>query len=306
MENKSTFISKIFAYDPINPLQLHVSFQDQHKDWIAEDVKLTDVAFQQKIFADPVIMSSFGDGTIRSPESVETRVKNSIEVRFGKGSPHGLLTVFEVTPGDEATERVPFMSLIGGGGDRPGTSEIAYASLPSHWNSAIIESGKPPKHYGSRIVSELVNTWAPEVYRIGHGIDLDPVADANVITAFSCFGGKPLDQLDATASPANAASWKILQKAGFTAAKCNLLTPDIITINFDGKEFASYADMEKDLLKLFDASSHTTPDNPPLIPSKRYRMIDPEGKERSISKHLKYDRMKYHFENTTFHQKYHH
>jgi len=299
VESKSTFVSKIFAYeDPINALNLHVSFQDQHKDWIAEDIKLTDVAFQQKIFADPVIMASFGDGTVRTPESVETRAKNSIDVRFGKGSPHGLLTVFEVSA--DGIERIPFMSLIGGGGDRPGTSEIAYASLPTHWNATIIESGKPPKHYGSRIVCELVNTWAPEVYRIGHGIDLDPVADANIIKAFSCFGGKPLDQLDATASPANAASWKILERAGFTAAKCSLENPDVITINFDGKDFGSFADMEKELLKLYEDPNN---DNP-LKGSKRYRMIDPAGKERTVSKHIKYQRMKYHFEQTSFKQKY--
>lgn len=64
-------------------------------------------------------MAGFGDGQVRSAESVASRVKNSIEERFGNGSPHGLLTVLDQL-------KQPFMYMVAGGGDRTGTSEIAY------------------------------------------------------------------------------------------------------------------------------------------------------------------------------------
>lgn len=71
-----------------------------------------------------------------------------------------------------------------------------------------------------------------------------------------------------------------------------------MVIDFDQKEFESLIAMESKLLKLYEVT--TTVTDKPLIPGICYRMIDPEGKSRTISKHTRWQRMKYHFENTNF------
>lgn len=277
--SQSQFKSDIFSYeDPLNAQRLHVSLKGNN--WSAEDIKLGHTVFHIELFGNPTVMAGFADGQIRSAESVTTRVKNSVEERFGKGSPHGLLTVVNQL-------NKPFMHIVAGGGDRPGTSEIAYAMMPDYWG----------KKYGEKVVTKMVHEWAPEVYRIGRGIGLNPKGQANIISAFQCFGGKPLDQLDATASPSNPASWKILVKTGFEAAKSDLKSEEIV-IDYDQREFDSLKTMEDELLKLFEPA--TAIDSQLLIPGKRYCMLDPEGNLRTISKHTRWERMKYHFENKGF------
>lgn len=128
-------------------------------------------------------------------------------------------------------------------------------------------------------------------------VGLNPVVDAKIIKAFHCFGDKPLDQLDATASPSNPASWKILVNVGFKPATCGLEWPEA-TIDYDHKEFDSFKAMEDELLTLFEPSSNIN--SRPLSPGKRYCMIDPEGKIRTVSKHPRWKRMKYHFEHKDF------
>jgi hypothetical protein len=276
---QSQFESDIFSYeDPLKAQRLHVSLKGDN--WRAEDIKLDHTLFHIELFGNPTVMVGFADGQIRSAESVTTRVKNSVEERFGKGSPHGLLTVV-----DQLNK--PFMHIVAGGGDRPGTSEIAYAMMPDYWN----------KKYGEKVITKMVYEWAPEVYRIGRGIRLDPLSQINIIRAFQCFGGKPLDQLDATASPSNPASWKILVKTGFEAAQSDLESQEVV-IDYDQREFSSLKNMENELLKLFEPA--TALDYQPLLPGKRYSMIDPEGNLRTISKHTRWERMKYHFENKDF------
>lgn len=231
----------------------------QGDDWKAVDIKHEDTAFHIDLFGNATVMAGFADGQIRDATSVKTRGENSISERFGGGKPHGLLTVL-----DKSDER--FMHIVAGGGDRAGTSEIAYAMMPDYWG----------KGYGKKVVSAIVQEWAPEVYRIGRGTDLDSIAHANIIKSFQCFGGKPLDQLDATASPSNPASWKILDKLGFESAKIDLALEDV-KIDFQDKEFASFKEVESELLKLFDTKK--------LEKGKRYKMIDPKGYERTVSKH---------------------
>ncbi|AIL12652.1 hypothetical protein IM40_02530 [Candidatus Paracaedimonas acanthamoebae] len=273
--NASQFTSEIFSYDDyVNAKGLHVTLNEDN--WYAEDIKPDHLQLHINLFGNSTVMAGFADGQIRSAESVIARVKNSIEERFGKGSPHGLLTVLD-------EEKQPFMHVVAGGGDRPGTSELAYAMLPEYWG----------KKYGEKVVTKIVQEWAPAVYKIGRGIGLESNAHANIIKAFQCFDSKPLEQIDATASPSNIASWKILVKTGFEAAKCNLESTEII-IDYDHKEFESLTTMEAELLKLFDIAKSNT--DQPLVPGKRYYMIDPEGQLRTISKHTKWERMKYHFE----------
>jgi GNAT superfamily N-acetyltransferase len=280
--SESPFRSNIFTYDdPLNAQNLHVSLKGDN--WRAEDIKLTHLDFHISLFGNPTVMAGFADGQVRDAESVTNRVKNSVEERFVKGQPHGLLTVFDHS-------EQPFMHIVAGGGDRPGTSEIAYAMMPNYWN----------KGYGGKVLAKIVQEWAPEVYKIGRGDGLDSIPNENIVKAFQCFGGKPLDQLDATASPSNIASWKILVKLGFEAAKCDLGATDTV-IDYDHKEFESSNAMESDLLSHFAPTSITT-DVEQLMPGKRYRMIDPEGNVRTFSKHARWERMKYHFEYNRFAQ----
>jgi len=277
--SESSFKSNIFTYgDPLNARNLHVSLKGDN--WHAEDIKIDHLDFHISLFGNSTVMAGFADGQVRTPESVTTRVKNSVEDRFGKGSPHGLLTVLD------HLER-PFMHIVAGGGDRPGTSEMAYAMMPEYWG----------KQYGQKVATKIVQEWAPEVYNIGHGIGLDPIANEKIIKAFQCFGGQSLEQLDATASPSNPASWKILVKLGFEAAKCDLESPDTV-IDYDHKEFESLNAMENELLNHFAPMSTTNVQQ--LVPGKRYRMIDQEGNVRTFSKHARWERMKYHFENKSF------
>jgi GNAT superfamily N-acetyltransferase len=220
--------------------------------------------------------------------------ESSVEDRFAKGHPHGFLTIFD---GEEKR----FMHAVAGGGERPGTSEVAYAMM----------LGYQGKKYGTKVIRAIVQEWAPQVYKIGHG--QYPNANDAIAKAFQCFGEKALDQLDATASPSNPASWKILEKVGFKAAQCELAPEGEIDIDFDGKEFRATASttwerqilelqaMEVELLKFYN-SDPSTPRSVTFASGKRYRMIDPEGNERTVSKHKQWNRMKYHFEHTTFMQ----
>ena len=283
MDNKqqSTFSSKIFTYeDPVNAQKLHVTLKGDN--WSAEDVKPEHIKFHIDLFGNATVMAGFADGQTRPADAVEKRINDSITNRFGSGSPHGLLVV-------QDDNKRAFMHIVAGGGDRAGTSEIAYAMMDTYWG----------KNYGKKVVASIVQEWAPEVYEIGHGIGLNPIGDAKIITAFQCFGGKPLEQLDATASPSNPASWRILDKLKFKSAKCDLASSEI-TFDFERKEFhtskaESLKAMESELLELFGPENNGT-----LQAGKRYRMVDPDGKLRTVSKHARWDRMKYHFEKDDF------
>jgi hypothetical protein len=214
----SQFNSEIFEYE--NPGQatgLHVRLLGE--GWQGKDIKASHIKFHQDLFGNPFVIQGFADGQIREAEGVKSRCLMSINDRFAKGFPHGLLTISDTETG------TPFMHIIGGGGDRAGTSEIAYAMLPEYQG----------KKFGTKVVSSFVQDWAPEVRRIGLGNGLDPLADEKIIKAFQCFEGKALDQLDATASPSNVASWRILDGLSFQAA-VNDLENSESHIDFDGKE----------------------------------------------------------------------
>lgn len=267
--------SDIFSYE--GP-RLHARMTNSR--WSIEDIKREHIGFHQDLFANPIVMSRFGDGQVRDRSAVRARCENSIEKRFGEGHPHGLMTVSD--PGTT----FPFMHLVGGGGDRAGTSEIAYAMIPDYQEKKI----------GTQVVSCLVQTWAPEVRRIGLGTGLDPVAQSSIISNFQCFGGASLDQLDATASPANPSSWVILDRLGFKAAGQGVASSEVV-VDLDGREFGTvrkdqYILMEEHLLSLFDPAISDAP----LKSGQRYLMTDPAGVKRTFSKHERYARLKYHLE----------
>ena len=271
VSTQASFSSNIFSYDHLDIAKgLHVCLKGD--TWVAEDVKWSHFSFQQSLFDNPDVMSGFADGQTRTSESVEVRFKDSIENRFAQGHPHGLLTVR-----DKENNSLYFMHAVAGGGDRAGTAEIAYAISFEHQG----------KKLGTKVITSLVQEWAPEVRRIGLGQNID---QDNIVKAFKCFGGKELENLDATASPTNLVSWKILEKAGFYSANYKL--DNSTNIDFDLKEI-SYKNLEEELLKLYDSQQSQ---NKNLKINKRYCLTDMDGKQRIFSKHQKWNRIKFHFE----------
>ena len=268
----AVFDSKIFTYEDVKGAKnLHVSLKGS--TWYAKEVTKQDIPFHQKLFSDSVVMAGFADGQVREPEATKARLEDMWIPRFEQGHLHGGLTVF-----DPETDE-PMGHVVAGGGDGAGVSEIAYSFLKNYWGKKI----------GTGIVGAIVQEWAPEVRRIGLGKDLDSKEDTPVIDAFSCFGGQVLIRLDATASPSNPGSWKILDKYDFEPAISNLSKKETV-LDLEGIE--SFEEVEQKTLKLFDISSTDTP----LKVGVRYRMIDSDGKLRTFSKHAQYERIKYHFE----------
>lgn len=268
------FASEIFTYEDVESAKnLHVSLKGS--GWYVQDVKKEDIPFHQKLFGDSVVMAGFADGQVRDPKATKARLEDLWIPRFEQGHPHGGLTIFD----PETAE--PMGHVVAGGGDGLGVSEIAYSFLKQHWGKGI----------GKGVVGAIVQEWAPEVRRIGLGTDLDVKEEKPVIDAFRCFGGEVLKRLDATASPSNPGSWKILDKYDFKPAKFNLSEKETV-LDLDGGGIEKLEEVEEEVLKLFDISSSEKP----LKVGLRYRMVDSEGTLRTFSKHTQYDRIKYHFE----------
>lgn len=283
LSSDSNFSSDIFAFDsPEKAKGCHVSLTGKTEggfQWMAHDVTKKDITYHQKAFGNPTVMAGFATGQTRSPESVSYRINNSWMPRFAQGNPHGGLTLFE-----KETEE-PIGHVVAGGGDGPGVSEIAYTLMEDSWDGKGV-----PSVWGKGIMSSVVSTiatqWAPEVIRLS----LDEDTPKAIREAFCCFGGESLQRLDATASPRNIGSWKILLKNGFQAAKSNVFSDDYIA-DFDGKELTPL-EVENKLLKLFDVSCEA-----PLKKGARYQMIGIGGDVFTTSHHANYDCMKFHFEN---------
>ena len=66
-------------------------------------------------------------------------------------------------------------------------------------------------------------------------------------------------------------------------------SPDETIANFDGQDEVN---TEESLLKLYDAAHSDSP----LAPGRRYRIVDPAGDIRTVSKDTRINRIKYHFE----------
>lgn len=271
----SALASSIFSYeDGSNQLRVHLQgVTSKGHSWSARDVRREDIPFLQELFADKNVMINFGNGLPRSHQSTAQRVANIWIPRFMQGHPHGALIIFD-------DKGKPIGHVIAGGGDRPGTSEIAYAFITEVWRKGI----------GNSVVNEIVNTWAPQVRQLA--FDTDDKAKL-----FRCFGGEPLNQLDATASPSNVASWKILLIQGFTAAQYGLdKSAPVIDLssddNFLGDPYNEIEDcrlMEQYVLKFFLEQRH-------LLPSKRYTFIDHKNRTFTISFDPRFKRLEYHFE----------
>jgi RimJ/RimL family protein N-acetyltransferase len=260
------FSSEIFYYDKMNPQYLHV--QIEGKNWRARDIRLEDTTFYQNLFENEKVIHFFAEGKIRTHEHTGERVNLWIK-RFKEGHPHGALTIL-----DQTGEYIGY--AIAGQGEEAGACEVACAFIPGSWQKGI----------GSDIASKLINCWAPTVKDIGLGKGLNEFQTPEIIKSFCCFfEGEPLKRLDATASPSNCASWRILEKNGFVAAEYKLESKEIL---FDCSNWnCSYNEMEARIL--------SGEINDKLLVDKRFRIIDIDSKQRTISK-KGYGKLKYHFE----------
>lgn len=218
-------------------------------------------------------MGQFGTGLPREDHATVSRLGGWMK-RFADGNPHGGMTLFDVD-GNQIGH------VVAGGGEGAGVSETAYTLTPENWGRGIMSS----------VVGIIVNEWAPEVRRIGLSGQLTQNSTVNkaIQTAFSCFDDEALKQIDATASPANAGSWKVLEKHGFGAAITNVQTTEnAFTIDLDGKELDARG-VEDHLLTLYT-------NDEPLEAGQRYHMVGTDGVKRTFSKNVRFDRMKYHYE----------
>lgn len=272
----SGFQSSVFSFDnEAEAAGLHSRLNGS--GWHAQDVRREDVSFHEDLFHDSTVMAGFASGKSRPKEQTSWRLEHQWIPRFQQGHPHGGMTVFFNNDG-LYTKRMGH--VVAGGGEGEGVSEIAYSFLPDYWG----------KGFGSSIVGEIVHTWAPEVRRIGLGEGLDLQTDGHIISKFRCFGGQVLTRLDATASPTNPASWKILTKHGFKAAAFKVGKFEAV-MDLDGQD-VDLSSVETRLLSLHDASQVPLP----LERGTRYQMIDTDGTVRTFSAHAKWDRIKFHFE----------
>ena len=200
----SSFHSDIFSFDdPTNAKGLHVFLPGGA--WNIREIQEKDTDFHVALFTNPLAMQQFGNGRVRPIEAVKARIKNSIEDRFQKGHPNGMIVAI-------TQEGQPFMHLIAQGGLSAGESYIACAVDPAYWRQG----------WGKDCVRQSLKLWAPEVSRIGRGQGLNHDVDQNIITAFNCFGGSYLQFLTATVAPSNIGSLRIILGAGFTSDKKRL------------------------------------------------------------------------------------
>jgi len=101
------------------------------------------------------------------------------------------------------------------------------------------------------------------------------------------FNGKELERFDATISPSNPGSWRIMEKCGFQPAAFEVRQTDPV-LDLDGREFETPLALEVYIVNFFEEKS--------LEPGVRYRMVEPNGALRTFSKHEKFQRIIYHFE----------
>lgn len=215
-----------FTVEESKPLGARVSGSfDQRLDdekllWNARPATDADEEFlKTQIFGNAAVMNYFGDRKIRDEGHAKLRIGHA-NARFGAGSPHGSMIVMEGSR--------PLGWFIAGGGDEAGASEMALALIPQVWNHG----------YGASVLKTFVELWAPVVRRIGLGLpcealkvvvetkEAEDALKEKTRKSFQCFGGKPLERLDATTSPDNIAMQKVLQSSGFQAAKSRVINPD--------------------------------------------------------------------------------
>ena len=287
--------SEIFYFEPqtignkLASLRLHVKIQGYKKKrerpgenqlFCLRAVTDEDIGFYcDRIFGDARVMKHYGSGQVIDPEKVRARIKDSIENRFGKGQPNGLLTV-EDGDGESAGDPIGF-SIVGGGG-AAGYAEIAAAFIPEMWN----------RGYGSAC-ADWLNLYASEVQRIGKGRcfqERDP--EVAFLQSFRCYQGQWLKVLESTASPANYPTCTILRGKGFFPAVLNRSEREIKL----GYELTD--DPKRDGDAIFLELQTKFNEDPSLRTGARFPVVTGDSDEiyGTVSWKENYQQIKYHFE----------
>ncbi len=192
----------------------------------ARGISEADLPFYYDLLSNQeVVKKLFGDGKPKTPDEVNCKFQDWNK-RFASTQPHGALTVL-----DADGEEIGFILCREGEGK--GVSEVSYALTPSAQGQGI----------GSAVLKSVVETWAEEVNSIGVGkISDDHFPELQ--NAFRCFDGEALRRFDATYSPLNIASGKILGKAGFVRAQSGLCSDNTFDLTNMDLSLASVDDAE--------------------------------------------------------------
>jgi len=245
--------------------------------WKATNICEKDIPYFQKHFNNTEIMKGFASGQSRSPESIKERILNSWISRFENLQPHGGLTIWNIT---ESKKPLRIGHFVAGGGEEKGVSEIAYSLEKEYWGKGICTC----------IVAKILELWVPEVQRIAH------IPDNELNNTFRCFDGQALRRLDATASPINISSWKILEKNNFHSAfsktsKAPASLQKLINsfIKVKGKILTErMEDFEKSISHLIKKGD--------MKVDTRYEVTDLFGEKKTLSFSKRFARLKYHYE----------
>ncbi|MDF3047162.1 MAG: hypothetical protein K0R73_280 [Candidatus Midichloriaceae bacterium] len=266
---------------------LHVNGLLSSVDCHLRNIQKEHLVFYSNWFSDPKAMKLYGTGTVYSNAALQCDSNDSItpaqkeaekkyqmwNSRFEKSQPHGGLTIIS----NESSKPIGF--IVAGGGDEPGASEVAYILDPDYWRKGI----------GASALNFIVKAWAPEVKAIGNAVIIDD-AFPYLKDSFSCFGNEPLARLQATCSPINIASEKMLRKSGFTHALPGLsdsMVPvfDLTTTSLSLANPEDYIEVKERFLT--DGLRR---------PNIRYQCIDQEGIERTLSFKDRFDALRFHME----------
>lgn len=279
----SSFNSAIFSFDdPANATGIHVSLSGDA--WTGREFQARDTKDYVNIRLNPVIMSQYANGQVVPESETLKRIATVWEPRLKAGQPHSVNSIFV----DDK-----FVGFTGaGGGSRSGVAEW-YIIIGDPYYSETSAEGYLPnpmwgKGIGKSVATTIFGEWAPEVRRIGLGIDLDE-SNAKIQKAFCCFGGKALESIEATAS--NPASMKILTRGGFGPETVGVVATDI-NLDFTTRDdVATSKAFDEYLFKLFDSFLTANP----LVPGTLYQLTDPDGQKRTFTLSEKYNRLKYYY-----------
>ncbi|MDP1724342.1 MAG: GNAT family N-acetyltransferase [Alphaproteobacteria bacterium] len=237
--------------------------------WYAREVHEEDTLFYQQLFADADIMKFFGLGKAVSYEKSEHYLKDIWMPSFQKGEPIGAMTIF-------LKETNQFIGFCCFSSDGPGYANVGYAAHKEFWGKGVATS----------ISKVFFSIWAKEVTEIGHGLREE--VSSSIVEKFKCFGEAPLNVFVATARPSNIASCKLMLKSGF---KSMLLSQKNIDIDLKGNIFENAQQIEQHILSYYFDENADQRLNKDVL----YRVIDPEGNERTLSFVSKYNALRYHF-----------
>jgi RimJ/RimL family protein N-acetyltransferase len=234
----------------------------------ARDISEADLPFYYDLLSNQqVVVKLFGDGKPKTPDEVNGKFQDWNK-RFASTQPHGALTVL-----DAVGEAIGFILCREGEGK--GVSEVSYALTPSAQGQGI----------GSAVLKSVVETWAEEV----NGIGVGKIADDHfpqLQEAFRCFGGDALRRFDATYSPLNIASGRILGKAGFVMAQSGLCNDNTFDLTNTDLSLARVEDAEIIAAKFLEGREK----------NKRYTCIDQDGVEHTLSYKENFKSFRFHVE----------